>query len=145
MIKRKMYLHCDKVLDLGRMIGENDERYSERDAHVREMVKEFKTINDSEFEEPESLSSILRNYQKDGFKWLRTLEEWNLGGILADDMGLGKTLQVIALLLSAKQEGRSGTALVVAPAALVYNWDEELRRFAPELSAAGIALPLIHS
>lgn len=87
---------------------EEDELYSKRDAHFREMVKEFKTINDSEFEESASLSSILRNYQKDGFKWLRTLEEWNLGGILADDMGLGKTLQVIALLLSGKQEGRSG-------------------------------------
>lgn len=139
MIKGKMHLPLYRALYLDRMLAENDELYSKRDAHFREMVKEFKTINDSEFEEPESLSSILRNYQKDGFKWLRTLEEWNLGGILADDMGLGKTLQVIALLLSAKQEGRSGTALVVAPAALVYNWDEEIRRFAPELSAAVIA------
>ena len=134
MIKGKVHIPLYRSLYLDRMLAENDEIYSRRDSHFREMVKEFKTINDSEFEEPESLSGVMRNYQKDGFKWLRTLEEWNLGGILADDMGLGKTLQMIALLLSAKQEGRKGTALVVAPAALVYNWEEEFHRYAPEMN-----------
>lgn len=56
------------------------------------------------------------------------------GGILADDMGLGKTLKVISVLLAAKEEKQSGTWLVVAPAALVYNWGEELERFAPSLN-----------
>lgn len=56
------------------------------------------------------------------------------GGILADNMGLGKTLQVISVLLAAKEEKQSGTWLVVAPAALVYNWGEELERFAPSLN-----------
>ena len=139
MIKGKMHIPLYRALYLDRMLAENDEVYSKRDSHFREMVKEFKTIDDSDFEEPSSLSDILRNYQKDGFKWLRTLEEWNLGGILADDMGLGKTLQIIALLLSAKLEGRTGTTLVAAPAALVYNWEEEIRKYAPELRAAVIA------
>ena len=139
MIKGKMNIPLYRALYLDRMLAENDEVYSKRDSHFREMVKEFKTIDDSDFEEPASLSDILRNYQKDGFKWLRTLEEWNLGGILADDMGLGKTLQIIALLLSAKLEGRTGTTLVAAPAALVYNWEEEIRKYAPELRAAVIA------
>ena len=74
----------------------------------------------------------MRKYQKSGYKWLRTLETWQFGGILADDMGLGKTLQVIAVLLAAKQEGKKGTAMVVTPASLVFNWGEELKRFAPE-------------
>ena len=139
MIKGKVHIPMYRALYLDRMLAENDEVYSKRDAHFREMVKEFKTIDDSDFEEPASLSDILRNYQKEGFKWLRTLEEWNLGGILADDMGLGKTLQVIALLLSAKQEGRTGTSLVAAPAALVYNWEAEIEKYAPELDAAVIA------
>ncbi len=139
MIKGKVHIPMYRALYLDRMLAENDDVYSKRDAHFREMVKEFKTIDDSDFEEPASLSDILRNYQKEGFRWLRTLEEWKLGGILADDMGLGKTLQIIALLLSAKQEGRAGTSLVVAPAALVYNWEEELRKYAPELDVAVIA------
>ena len=81
----------------------------------------------------------MRKYQKNGYKWLRTLEAWNFGGILADDMGLGKTLQIIAVLLAAKQEGKEGTSLVVAPASLVFNWGEEFERFAPELKISLIA------
>ena len=60
-------------------------------------------MKDADFEEPEKLSEIMRNYQKDGYKWLRTLEVWKFGGILADDMGLGKTLQIIAVLLARKR------------------------------------------
>jgi SNF2 family N-terminal domain protein len=50
---------------------------------------------------------------------------------LADDMGLGKTLQTIALLL---EQGSKGPSLVVAPASVVPNWRNELRRFAPTLN-----------
>ena len=138
-IKGRMHLPLFRTLYLDRMLEENEEVYSTRDSHFREMVKGFKTVNDADFEEPESLSRIMRKYQKNGFKWLRTLEEWGFGGILADDMGLGKTLQVIAVLLSAKMEGRSGTSLVVAPASLVFNWEEELHRFAPDLSVTVVA------
>ena len=61
------------------------------------------------------------------------MESWNFGGILADDMGLGKTLQMIAVLLAAKLEGKTGTSLIVTPASLVFNWGEEFKKFAPEL------------
>lgn len=145
-IKGKMHLPVYRTLYLDKMLEENDAVYSHRDSHFREIVKEFKTVNDADFEVPESLSKIMRKYQKNGFKWLRTLESWKFGGILADDMGLGKTLQMIAVLLAAKQEGKlgtamaakqegkPGTALVVTPASLVFNWGEEFGRFAPELS-----------
>ena len=103
------------------------------------MVKEFKTVADSEYEVPESLQHVMRGYQEFGYKWLRTVEFYRFGGILADDMGLGKTLQVISVLLAAKQEGRLEEALVVTPASLVYNWKEEFAKFAPELSIALIA------
>ena len=75
----------------------------------------------------------LRGYQKRGYDWMYTLDRMRMGGILADDMGLGKTVQVIALLQSTREAGR--TSLVVAPTSLTYNWLSELRRFAPELSA----------
>ena len=75
----------------------------------------------------------LRGYQKRGYDWMYTLDRMRMGGILADDMGLGKTVQVIALLQTAREAGR--TSLVVAPTSLTYNWLSEIRRFAPELSA----------
>lgn len=92
-----------------------------------------------EREVPEALQGTLRNYQEFGYKWLRTVEDYRFGGILADDMGLGKTLQMIAVLIAAKEEGRIGTALIVTPASLVYNWREEFGKFAPELSVNVVA------
>ena len=115
-VKGKMHIPAYRTLYLDQMLENNESIYSNRDRHFREIVKGFKTIKDADFEEPESLSGIMRNYQKNGYKWLRTLEAWKFGGILADDMGLGKTLQVIAVLLAAKEEKQSGTSLVVAPA-----------------------------
>jgi len=91
---------------------------------------------------PESLADILRPYQVEGFRWISTLKDCGFGGILADDMGLGKTLQVIAFLLSEKLAGKKGDALrtlVVCPASLVYNWQKEIERFAPELTSVCIA------
>ena len=80
------------------------------------------------------MREVMRGYQRPGYRFLRTLEEYRLGGILADDMGLGKTLQVIAVFLAARLEGKVRTSLVVAPASLVYNGGEEIGRFAPELT-----------
>ena len=133
LLKGKMHLPIYRTLYLDKMLEENESIYSSRSSRFKEMVKGFKTVKDADFEEPQSLSKIMRNYQKNGYKWLRTLETWQFGGILADDMGLGKTLQVISVLLAAKQEGRTGTSLVVSPASLIFNWGEEFQRFAPEL------------
>lgn len=138
-LKEKMKLPMYRTLYLDKLLEENESVYSTRDSRFREMVKSFKTVKDADFEEPASLSRIMRKYQKDGYRWLRTLENWQLGGILADDMGLGKTLQVIAVLLSAKEEGKKGTSLVVTPASLVFNWGEEFARFAPKLKISLVA------
>ncbi len=138
-VKGKMHLPLYRTLYLDKMLEEHESVYSNRDSCFKAVIKGFKTVKDADFEEPESLSKIMRKYQKNGYKWLRTLETWQFGGILADEMGLGKTLQVIAVLLAAKQEGKEGTSLVIAPASLVFNWEEELKRFAPELTVAVIA------
>ncbi len=135
-VEGKMHLPMYRTLYLDKMLEENDSIYSQRDSHFREVVKGFKTVKDADFEEPKSLSRVMRKYQKNGFKWLRTLEAWQFGGILADDMGLGKTLQVISVLLAAKEEGTGETSLVVSPASLVYNWGEEFQKFAPELKVS---------
>jgi SNF2 family DNA or RNA helicase len=79
---------------------------------------------------PAGLKADLREYQVDGYRWLRRLAEWGVGGILADDMGLGKTLQTLAVLLDRASEG---PALVIAPTSVGFNWIRECQRFAPEL------------
>lgn len=90
-----------------------------------------------EFQLPESLDNVLRDYQKTGFRWFKTLAHYGLGGILADDMGLGKTLQAISFLVSVLPEIRESgrPALVVCPSSLLYNWSSELERFAPGMRA----------
>ncbi len=79
---------------------------------------------------PEGLRAELRDYQIDGYKWMRRLAEWGVGGVLADDMGLGKTLQTLAVLLDRVSEG---PALVIAPTSVGFNWVRESERFAPDL------------
>ncbi len=78
---------------------------------------------------PDYLNGVLRDYQKNGVRWFFELAGLGLGGILADDMGLGKTLQVIAFVMSSE---RKAPSLVVAPSSLLYNWWEEIMRFAPD-------------
>jgi superfamily II DNA or RNA helicase len=94
---------------------------------------------------PTEVRAELRPYQRDGFRWLATLHDHGLGGILADDMGLGKTLQTLALICHARAEGarrpgsgRCAPFLVVAPASVVHNWVSEAARFAPELTVRAI-------
>ena len=134
LLKGNIQVPLYRALYLDKLLEKNQEIYSNRDSHFREIAKNFKAVKDADFDVPESLRKVLRGYQRLGYRWLRLLEEYKLGGILADDMGLGKTLQAIAVLLAAKREGRVLTSLIVTPASLVYNWGEELNRFAPELS-----------
>ena len=101
--------------------------------------EEVRTLSESllsgggEAEAPEMAAGLsLRDYQKRGYEWMVALDRMRMGGILADDMGLGKTAQIIALLLAAREEGRS--SLVVAPTSLTYNWLSEFKKFAPGLS-----------
>ncbi len=91
---------------------------------------------------PKELESVLRPYQLLGFNWLRTLKTLGLNGILADDMGLGKSLQVLTLIKSLKAEGTlARPALLVAPKTLLFNWELEIRKFAPDISAYAFAGP----
>jgi superfamily II DNA or RNA helicase len=88
----------------------------------------------AEHEAPASLRAHLRPYQREGFSWLASLWDLELGGILADEMGLGKTLQVLALIChSRERDPEAGPFLVVAPTSVVSGWLGEAARFVPEL------------
>ncbi|GBC61127.1 helicase SNF [Desulfonema ishimotonii] len=98
----------------------------------REIFLGFNTIKDADTRLPE-LNATLRGYQVQGYKWLSYLRKHGLGGCLADDMGLGKTLQAIALLADA-YPGEPKPSLIVMPKSLLFNWENEIARFRPELS-----------
>jgi SNF2 family DNA or RNA helicase len=88
---------------------------------------------------PAGLKCTMRQYQSEGLNWLNFLQTAGLGGCLADDMGLGKTIQTLALLQHNKEHfepktpGQKLTSLILVPASLVYNWENEIKRFVPEM------------
>jgi hypothetical protein len=82
---------------------------------------------------PAKLNATLRGYQQEGLNWLNFLDDFNFGGCLADDMGLGKTVQILAFILSQSEKVKQNTNLVVVPASLVFNWQQEIKKFAPTL------------
>ncbi|MBS1154662.1 MAG: box helicase family protein [Proteobacteria bacterium] len=95
--------------------------------------------------EPNGFGLTLRGYQREGLAWLQHLRQHELAGILADDMGLGKTAQTLAHILIEKQAGRlDKPVLVVLPTSLIFNWQREAERFAPELKILKLQGPDRH-
>ena len=117
--------------------GQNGLRF-DRDDAFRRISRSFHAVRDSEYTPPLSLQKTLRKYQRDGYRWLRTLDGYGMGGILADDMGLGKTVQVLSYLLAMKESGQRLPSLIVCPASLVLNWQEECQKFTPQLSCVAV-------
>lgn len=110
-------------------------RYQEisTNASFDEFIKNFKTYKNAKVKFSQEEDKLLRDYQKDGVKWLYTIYKCDLGGILADEMGLGKTLQAIIFLRKVIDLKPDAKILIVSPTSLVYNWDKEFSKFAPEL------------
>ncbi|WP_269476803.1 DEAD/DEAH box helicase [Hominibacterium faecale] len=108
-----------------------------RSSSFKNLVRNIKAVEDSDYEVPAPITPVLRGYQKNGYRWLMTLRDLGFGGILADDMGLGKSLQMLTFLYTSREEtrknGEQRTSLLVCPASLVYNWMEEVLKFAPDL------------
>ncbi len=83
---------------------------------------------------PKGINAEFREYQLKGVGWLWFMYKYGLNGILADDMGLGKTLQALAVIQKAKEEEGPAPTLVIAPTTVVFNWESEIQKFAPELT-----------
>ena len=119
-----------------------DELYDQRDEaelifKLEEKYEKLRQQNDiKQIEPPEHLKNILRPYQTAGYQWLNYLTEVHWGGILADDMGLGKTVQALCFLQHYKTQNTKLKALVVCPTTLIYNWENEIKKFTPSLTYA---------
>lgn len=94
-----------------------------------------KDSDDTEIEIPSSLDSVLRYYQKTGYKWLKTLDNYKFGGILADDMGLGKTIQMLSIIAGYIDENKENrrASIVICPSSLTLNWQNESQKFTNKL------------
>ena len=125
-ISRGMYL--DRLIqNLNTNVEKNDE--------YKKMVNQIsKREIEDKIELPKGLTSELRQYQITGFKWLKTLDNYKFGGILADDMGLGKTIQLLAVIQSYLEEEKNpNPSIVVCPSSLSLNWKNEINKFAPNI------------
>lgn len=128
-IYRSLYL--DRMLEniKGTIITKNE--------NYKELVNkvENKELNE-EINLPKNLNASLRSYQKVGYKWLKVLDNYGFGGILADDMGLGKTIQLLAVILDYVQnEKKPKPSIVVCPSSLSLNWQNEIKKFTPDLTS----------
>jgi hypothetical protein len=99
--------------------------------NFRAKLENFNVIG--QVQVPESFQGTLRHYQQEGLNWLNFLDEFGFGGCLADDMGLGKTIQVIAFLLLQQSKAATAPSMIIVPATLIFNWQAEIRKFAPAL------------
>ena len=110
-----------------------------KNGEYREIVNSLdKEHLEDEIKIPEKLNNVLRYYQKIGFKWLKILDSYKFGGILADDMGLGKTIQMLSVIVDYIEKTRIGkeikrTSLVVSPSSLTLNWQNEANKFTKDL------------
>ncbi len=128
LLEKQHALYLDKAFS-------NQEFIFERDRDFMALTEKILNPAKTEHVLPNGILADLRPYQLTGYKWLKTLAENELGGILADDMGLGKTLQSIVYIASCMGEEVKAHHLIVCPTSLIYNWQDEIENFAPFLKA----------
>lgn len=124
-----MKIPNNKAIYLEKLIEDEDLSFVNGSKYVSNVIKKFDKVKSKNYEIPKDLNATLRDYQVSGFEFFKTLSDYQFGGILADEMGLGKTIQTIAFLLSNKDK----KSIVITPTALIYNWKNELEKFAPTL------------
>ena len=123
---------------LERLLGKNKNINTTKNDEFTKLINNIENKNFSEeFKIQKEFEKVLRDYQKTGYKWLKVLEYYKFGGILADDMGLGKTLQVIALIASDLKKKTKPT-IVVCPSSLVLNWKAEAEKWCSKLKVLTI-------
>ena len=132
--KEELRLPVNRTLYLNELLKGMKGTEIVKNGEYRKIVHELDKNQLEEMSVPKNLEGILRDYQKTGFQWLKVLDNYKFGGILADDMGLGKTLQMLSIVVDYVQNSRgSRTSLVVSPSSLTLNWQNEAKKFAQGL------------
>ena len=145
--KGEIKLPINRTMYLNTILSSLNSTPIYKDDNYKKVVSNLDKNQINEMQVPEELASTLRYYQKTGFKWLKTLDNYKFGGILADDMGLGKTIQILSVVLdyvnnySSQSEiiegqeslNKKKPSLVIAPSSLTLNWKNEAKKFAKDL------------
>ncbi|WP_122992573.1 DEAD/DEAH box helicase [Clostridium amazonitimonense] len=138
--KGKVTLPKYASLYIDENIKESNLQFIAMNKDFKDLIHTIKDIKEADYKLPENITGNLRDYQKVGFKWFKTLSYCGFGGILGDEMGLGKTFQAISYIASEKEEGNlNKPALIVCPTSLVYNWLNEFEKFAPHINVLVIS------
>lgn len=130
----KLTIPAYRLFDIEKLSGNQTHMTYNKSDSFNTFITDFK--KPQQFEVPEPYKDILRSYQVEGYQWLRMMEHYGFSGILADDMGLGKTLQTIVYLESMKD--KENPSLVVTPASLLLNWQDETKKFSKNLKVLSI-------
>lgn len=120
--------------ELCAILGDDNAKLGKVAEKFRNILRGFNTLKDYKLDEL-PINATLRPYQIDGVKWIKYLYDNHIGGCLADDMGLGKTIQTISVLAMACAQNKLPN-LIVMPRSLLFNWQNELQRFAPQITVA---------
>ena len=130
----EVHLPVSRTLYLNQILNTMKGSEIIKNSEYKKIVNELdKDQISEEIEIPKKLNTTLRYYQKTGFQWLRTLDKYHFGGILADDMGLGKTVQMLSVLVDYVEKSGERASLVVSPSSLTLNWLNEITKFTKDL------------
>ena len=134
-VKGSIRVPVNRSLYLNQLLRNIPNTQIHKNAEYRKIVTNLDKDNDVEdVSIPQNLEKILRYYQKVGYKWLKILDNYHFGGILADDMGLGKTIQMLSIIAGYVEENENRRAsIVICPSSLTLNWQNEAKKFTNKL------------
>ena len=135
-------LPVNRTLYLNELLKKFNNTKTTKNSEYKQIVENMEKDNiDEDIPLPKDVKADLRDYQKIGYSWLKTLENYKFGGILADDMGLGKTLQLLTVIESYLENGEEEkkASIVISPSSLALNWMAEAKKFTPEIKTQVIS------
>ena len=133
--EKEIRLPVNRSLYLNQLLKTISNTQVNKNEEYKKIVKGTTKENiEDEINVPQSLENTLRYYQKTGYKWLKTLDNYKFGGVLADDMGLGKTIQMLSIILGDLEEKKEHRAsIVICPSSLTLNWYNESQKFTEKI------------